>query len=162
MMSALFPRLVLLGLALAAIHVPMVPISHVAERAGTPDLLFCLLAAWSVRRPMMVPLVLVATLGLLADVLLARPLGLGALGLVLGVEAVRSRRPGGLVGEWVTAVAVFALVLTGMALVLVLTLASAPSAGSLLDHWFATAVAYPFVVLIVHGVLHLSRKRMVR
>ena len=56
-----------------------------------PDLLYCLLVAWVVRRPARTPLWAIVALGLFADVMLSRPLGLGALALMLAVEAFRRR-----------------------------------------------------------------------
>jgi hypothetical protein len=94
-LSPFLARIVLVVLALAAIHVPMIPVSHAADRLPVPDLLFCLLAAWVVRRPERLPLLLVVALGLLADLLQARPVGPGALGLVLATEVLRIARPAG-------------------------------------------------------------------
>jgi rod shape-determining protein MreD len=142
-------------LALLAIHLPMAPVSQAAERAATPDLLFALLAAWVLVRPETLPLVLVLGLGLLADVLLGRPLGLGALALVAATEVLRGRRAGFLAG-WAAVAVLFAIVLAAASLVLALAFLPGPGLEVLARHWLATVAAYPVVALLVRGALRLG------
>jgi rod shape-determining protein MreD len=160
-LSPFLARIVLVGLALAAIHVPMIPVSHAADRLPVPDLLFCLLAAWAVRRPERLPLLLVVALGLLADLLQARPIGPGALGLVLATEVLRVARPGGMIVEWAGAAALFAALLAGTVLLLTLALVPGPGLAPLLEHWAATVIAYPFVAGIAQAILG-GRARVAR
>lgn len=146
--SPLLERTLFAILALAAIHVAMVPVSHAADRIALPDLLFCLVLAWVVRRPATAPLGLVLAAGLAADILLARPPGLGALGLVLASEAIRARRgwlSRHVLAEWLAAGLAFALVLAATAALLAVSLAPGPGVGALAAHWLATAAAYPLV-----------------
>jgi rod shape-determining protein MreD len=154
-MSRAAAPLALLVLALLAIHLPLVPVSHGAERAALPDLLFGLVASWVLLRPDTLPLLLVVGLGLLADLLLGRPLGLGALGLVAASELLRGRRLGFLRGWWATALA-FALVVAGTWLALTLALLPAPRLDVLAWHWLATVAAYPLAVLLVRGAFRLG------
>lgn len=146
------------GLAFAAIHVPMVPISHAADRFALPDLLYCLALAFVVRRPTAAPLALVLAAGLLGDILLAKPPGLGALGLVLASEAVRTRRRwlrASFAAEWLTAALLFAVVTASTALLLAVTLAPPPNPTPLAAHWLATVLTYP----IVAGALAAADRR---
>jgi len=120
-------------------------------RLTPPDLVYCLMIAWVVRRPARVPIWAAPALGLLGDVLLMRPIGLGALGLMLATEAVR-RRAAGLQAapfllEWLAAAMGYAALVFGMRLVLAVTFADAPSLARLGVAVAATAVAYPLVVL---------------
>ena len=120
-------------------------------RLTPPDLVYCLMIAWAVRRPARVPIWAAPALGLLGDVLLMRPIGLGALGLMLATEAVR-RRAAGLQAapfllEWLAAAMGYAALVFGMRLVLAVTFADAPSLARLGVAVAATAVAYPLVVL---------------
>lgn len=152
MTSLILQRALLLALGLVAIHVPLVPVDHAADKVANPDLLFCLVVAWTVRRPDAVPLSVVLALGLLADLLLGRPPGPGALGLVLATEYLRSCRAGSFPLEVMRAALLFAAVLAGTALLLVFTLAPSPGLESLARHWLATGLAYP----VVAGLLHLG------
>jgi rod shape-determining protein MreD len=93
----------------------------------------------------------VVALGLFADVLLSRPIGLGALALLLVVEGFRRRallfNGAPFVLEWGAAVAGFALMLLGMHLALELVFVEPPGLGPSGRHLLATAIAYPLVVL---------------
>jgi rod shape-determining protein MreD len=147
----------LTGLGLVAIYIPLVPYSLAAEDGGPPDLLFCLVVAWILRRPDTAPLVLVLTLGLLADVLNSRPMGLGALALVLGSELFRAQRSlllgAPFVLEWI-AVAL-TLIVAGLcvSLMLKVTFIDGPSIGQLVTQALVTAVFYPVVVVFLHWMI---------
>jgi penicillin-binding protein 2 len=55
-----------------------------------PDLVYCLAIAWTIRRPDEAPRWAILALGLAGDVMISRPPGIGALGLLLAAEAARS------------------------------------------------------------------------
>jgi rod shape-determining protein MreD len=137
----------MLGLGLAAIYAELAPFSLAAERPPAPDLVYCLVAAWVVRRPAAAPLWAILALGLAGDLLLSRPLGLGALGLMLGAEALRSNaalvRGGPFAVEWVAACAVFALMLAGLHLALQVAFLDGPGLWALGRYAGTTALAYP-------------------
>lgn len=151
---AALETLLFLALGLVAIYAPLVPFSHSAEGPAAPDLLYCLVAAWVLRRPFGAPLAAVLALGLLADVLLMRPLGLGALGLVLAAELLRTRRAqltGGVFPvEWLAVAGVFAAMLAATALVLRLAFTDAPGLGPALGFAASTALAYPVIAAALH------------
>jgi rod shape-determining protein MreD len=139
-------KALLLGLGVAAVYAALIPLG-----GGTPpDLLYCLLVAWTVRRPVSSPLWVVVGLGLFGDVMLSRPLGLGALGLMLATEVFRANRTllQGLPFpvEWLAASLVFAAVLAATQLVLLIALAGHPTAGAAVAYALTTALAYPLVV----------------
>jgi rod shape-determining protein MreD len=159
--SPLLERTLFALLALAALHIPLVPVSHAADRTALPDLVFCLVIAWVVRRPASAPLWLVLAVGVAADVMLARPPGPGALGLVLASEVVRDHRRALAAAfplEWLAAAGLAAAVIAGTALLLAVTLAPTPGSGPLVAHWIATAAAYPAVALLVHAALRLGER----
>ncbi|HVL20663.1 MAG TPA: rod shape-determining protein MreD [Amaricoccus sp.] len=153
---------VMVGLGTMAILAVTMPLGPGGELVA-PDLLYCLLVAWVVRRPARTPLLAVVALGLLADVLLSRPIGLGALALMLVVEAFRRRailfHGAPFVLEWAAAVAGFALMLAGMRLALALVFVEPPGVGLLARYLLATAIAYPLVVLGLAWCLRLRAPR---
>lgn len=132
--------------ATVAVTMPLDP-----GRLMPPDLVWCLVIAWVIRRPARMPVWVAPLLGLLGDVLLMRPLGLGALGLMLGVEVFRGRAAlfhgAPFVVEWAGAVLGYAALVFGMRLALAVTFADGPSLARLGLAVLATAVAYPLVVL---------------
>jgi rod shape-determining protein MreD len=141
--------LLLGGLGVLAILAAMIPLAP----GGTlvpPDILWCLVVACAVRRPRETPLWLIMALGLAADLLLSRPVGLGALALVLSAEAMRANarlfRGAPFLVEWLATSALFALTLAGMEAILRLALSEGPTLGAAARHLAATAFAYPAVV----------------
>lgn len=147
------PLLPLLGLV--AIYAALLPLGP-DSGASRPDLLYCLLLAWVIRAPISAPVWMVLALGLFADLMLTRPLGLGALGLLLATETARANgarlRAAPFLFEWLAVLLGFAAMLTGIDLLLRLSFLPAPGPAPLLRHLAATAIAYPLVVaLLVWG-----------
>ena len=144
--------MLLAGLGIAAVQSAMIPLSP-GSGLVPPDLLYCLVVAWAVRDPATVALWLVAALGLFADTMLGRPLGLGALGLVLVAEVARGvgaqRRGPPFLLEWLAAVAGFALMLAASHVVLRLSLVEPPGLAASARHLVATALAYPIIAMVV-------------
>lgn len=152
-------RAALILLGIAAIYAALIPFGT-SRAVAMPDLVFCLLAACVLRDPRAAPLWMVLGLGLMGDLLLSRPPGLGALALVLATELLRARarllRGAPFLVEWIAVALSFAAMLAGMEAVLRLVLAPAPGADLLMPHLVATALAYPLVVLALRGVLGLG------
>lgn len=145
----------LLGLAL--IFLNLLPLSTDPESWPGPDLIYCLAAAWMMRRPSYVPVLLLAFMLLLSDLLFLKPVGLWtAIGL-LGFEFLRGQalQPGDLpiTSEIVLVGCTFA-VMTGIyAGVLAVFDEATALAHDMALHVLFTVLAYPFVVLFTHFVL---------
>ena len=96
-------KAIFLGLGVVAVEAALIPLGPGGALVA-PDLLFGLVVAWVVRRPATAPLWAVLALGLFADLMLSRPLGLGALGLLLASEWFRrggaASRPAPFPLEW--------------------------------------------------------------
>lgn len=152
-----------LVLGLAATVAPLLPLAP-GGRLMPPDLAFCLTIAWVIRRPARLPFVAVLAVGLLGDLLLARPVGLGALGLLLVSEAFRHRAhlfwSAPFPVEWLAATGAFAALLAVFHLALSLVFADPPGLALSLRYLAATAVAYPFVVLGLVWVVGLRAPRL--
>ena len=161
-MPGVVERALFLSLGLLAVLMPLAPLGP-AGALVVPDLLYCLAVGWMVRRPATAPLWAVLLLGLFGDVMLSRPIGLGALGLVLVAEWFR--RWGRLFHsspfplEWLAATVGFAALLAGSRIALALVFAPAPSPGALASYLFATALAYPIAVLGLAWCLNLRAPR---
>lgn len=148
--SPLVGNALLLALAFVAAQLMLLPLAP-GDGIVIPDLIYALVIAWVIRRPAATPMWVVLVIGLYADVMLSRPVGLGALALLLVAEAFRSRSvlfhgsPFPL--EWLAAAAGFAAMLVGERLALDLILADAPGVAMMARYLVATALAYPLVVL---------------
>jgi rod shape-determining protein MreD len=139
-------------LALALLFLRLLPLGSVAGAWPGPDLLMCLTFAWVLRRPDYVPLVLIALVVLLEDLLLMRPPGLWAALMVLGAEFLRNRtsltRELSFVVEWVLVAGVMAAVVMGNRLVLAVTMLDQPSLGQAIIQLVASILCYPVVIFL--------------
>jgi rod shape-determining protein MreD len=119
-----------------------------------PDLLTALTLAWVARRPEQVPVLAVAAIGLAADILLFRPLGLGAAIAVVASEVPRRRehrwREHGFLVEWLRVATLMVLMVLAERTIRTLffvpdTLAPLPPLGQDILRLIATITVYPLV-----------------
>jgi len=146
-----------LALALLIMFFHLLPLDTVPPRWAPPDLLIAFTFAWCLRRPDYVPVLSLALVMLMADLMLGRPPGLLALLLVLGCEYLKTQTAGlreaSFLGEW-TAVA---MVLIGITLLnrLILLIVAVPPAplGLSLIQLVLTIAVYPIVVLATQSLM---------
>ncbi len=141
---------IFVGLGLVAVEAALIPLGP-GGALVPPDLLFGLVLAWVIRRPASAPLWAMLGLGLFADLMTSRPLGLGALGLLLAAEWFRRRaarfQSGPFPLEWLAVALAFAAVLAAMQIALALVFADRPAFAALARYALATVLAYPLIVL---------------
>lgn len=146
-----------LGLALLIMFFQLIPLDTVPRRWAPPDLLIGFAFAWVLRRPDYVPVLSIAAVMLMADLLFGRPPGLMALLVVLGCEYLRGRAAGlgetGFVGEWI-AVCLTLLGITVLnRLVLgILAVQQAPLVLSLIQ-MAVTMLSYPVLAFVTQTLM---------
>lgn len=142
-----------------SIGLPLVPMGLAANSIAFPDAMFALFAAWVIRRPMSAPIIAIVFLGVLADAMMMRPLGLWALVLFVGMEVLRfserAFRDIPFVLEWVYVSVLLGLMLMLQNLLLFASFDSAYVFADVFWHWVRSVAAYPVVVAILHWVLHI-------
>ncbi len=134
----------------------LLPLGGQAGDWPGPDLLLCLMLAWVTQRPDHLPVLMIAGVMLIEDLLLMRPPGLWTALVVLATEFLRARsaltRELGFTAEWL----LIALVMLAMLLVYRLVFAVAfleqPPLGFALVQTIASILCYPAVV----GALRLA------
>ncbi|WP_050929081.1 hypothetical protein [Aestuariivita boseongensis] len=141
-------------LALVILFWNLLPLSTLPPNWAGPDLLVALTFAWALRRPEFVPVLLIALVILLADILLYRPPGLMAFLVVLGAEQLKTRaiglRDASFAGEWAAAcLVVIGVFLLNRVILAVLMIDQAPL-GLTLMQMLTTILIYPVVVLLSH------------
>lgn len=154
----------LIFLGVIAIYLEAAPLGLATTAQPSPDLLLCVVAYWSIRRPGSTPVLLIFLLGAMRDLLTDVPDGAGALSLVLASEMLKHRRRrfmrANFAVEW-TAVAIAALAVAAMHWVLViLTFARPPYLIDLVHQSVYTIMAYPLMALFFRWILRISWKRM--
>ena len=154
-------RVLYVALALVVIFFHLLPLDTAPRRWSGPDLLLALTFAWAMLRPDHVPIISVAAVMLLADLVLQRPPGLMAALVVLGVEYLRNRvlayRCAGFAREWVTVALVMAAILAADRVALAVLDVPQAQLGLALMRTGLTIVIYPLVVLFCRTVLGLRR-----
>lgn len=129
-----------------------------------PDLLLCIILAWMMRRPDYLPVLLIAVVVLVEDLILLRPPGLWTALVVLVSEIIRSRvaltRELNFSVEWllVSAMMVAMLIVYRMAFGLVLL--SQPPFGFAMVQVVWSILCYPVVVFLSRVVLDLYKPAM--
>lgn len=144
--------------ALALILAALLPLSPGRIAWPGPDLLMAVTLAWVLRRPEQVPVLTVALVMLAADILLFRPLGLGAALAVVATEVARRQqqrwRAQGFLVEWLRVAILMGLMVLAERVIRTLflvpaTLAPLPPLGSEALRLIATIAAYPLVVALL-------------
>lgn len=144
-----------------AVLIEAAPLGFTPGARPSPDLLFCIVAYWAVRRPAATPLLLVVALGLLRDFLTDVPIGAGALTLAIAAEVLRgmSGRISRLsvVMEWVISALVAAAMLLLQWTMVLVTLMQPPYLAEIVSQWLATALFIPVVALSLRWFLRIGR-----
>lgn len=154
-------RMLFLALSVAIIFFALLPLGTSTPRWAPPDLLLALCLVWAARRPDYVPVLSIAFVALLADLLYQRPPGLYAALTVLGCEYLKSRarilRDSGFWAEWVTAGAVVIGISVIYRLALGLLAVPQPPLALSVMQAAATIAIYPAVLGVSRVLLGLRR-----
>jgi rod shape-determining protein MreD len=149
-------RWIFRGLFVAAclliIFVLLLPLDLSAGQLPGPDILICLTYAWVLRRPNYVPVLLIAAVFLVTDLLFMRPPGLLAGLVVMGSEFLRARestsRELTFLLEWAMVGGVLIAVTLANRLFLLIVMVEQPALGLVLLQFLTTLLAYPVIVII--------------
>lgn len=149
------------GLCLIFIFGRLLPLETMPGHLPGPDLMLCLTICWVIRRPDLIPIWLLVTLFLFADMLLTRPPGLATAFVVIATEMlrVRHRRLRGMpfVVEWAMVTGLIAAIVTAQWAVLEVLFVDQPGLATQLVQVPMTALAYPLIVAMSHYVLGIRR-----
>jgi rod shape-determining protein MreD len=143
-------RFVFLAIATVILFIRLLPLQTIPGQWAAPDFLVCIVLAWVLRRPDYVPVLLIAVVVLVVDMVLMRPPGLHAALVILGAEFLRARaasvREMPFALEWASVAAVVLAILIGNRVILLLVLVDRPPPGLSFAQFAATVLAYPVVV----------------
>ena len=141
--------------------VQLLPLDPGPGQLPGPDILLVLALSWTIRRPDLVPVFLVATVFLVSDLLLMRPPGLWTALAVLGCEFLRTRRVllrnAPFLVEWLVVAGVVTTMVTANTLVLSIFAVPQPTFGLTVIRMIFTILAYPLVVLLMSRAIGLSK-----
>lgn len=137
--------------ALILLFVRLLPLGSVAGDWPGPDILLCVIFAWSMRRPDFLPVWLLAIVLLTEDMILMRPPGLWTALVIIAVEFIRARvaltRELAFVAEWALVAGLMVACLLGYRLAFTLSFLPQPGFGFALLQVLWSILCYPAVVL---------------
>ena len=154
----------LLVLGLLAIFIEAAPLGLRADAYPSPDILFCIVAYWSTRRPEAAALLAIFALGLARDLMTDIPAGAGVLTLVLASEFLKTLSNGlsrrSFATEWLLLATVLALVILTQWLIVLLLLAHPPYLVDLGYQWLATMALYPVLALVFRWLFRIGWRKI--
>lgn len=149
------------ALCLGLIMLSLLPLQTVPRLWAGPDLLLGLTLVWSLRRPELAPLPLIAAIFLLSDLLQMRPPGLMAAIATYVIyrtqRRARTMRDRTFATEWVTAAVAAACVLLGYWLALGLFFLDKPPLPVTLSQLVMTALFHPILAALSAAFFGLRR-----
>ena len=154
-------RAAFLLLAFVLIVIALVPLDMRPSSFAGPDLLQAATLAWVARRPKVAPILMIACIFLMADLLFMRPPGLFAALVVLLTETIRRRnaefRNMPFAVEWATiAGGIVLITLINRIILFVVAVPRAPLGLTLIE-LVMTILAYPLVVVVAYFLFGLRR-----
>lgn len=154
-------RLLFLAVATLLIFCRLLPLKGLAGQLPGPDILLCMIFAWTVRRPDYLPVLMIAGLVLLEDLLLMRPPGLWTALVILGSEVIRSRvvltRELSFGVEWLLVASLMLGLFVAYRLAFVLAFVPQAALGFALVQTIWSILAYPVVVAVSRYGLDLHK-----
>lgn len=151
-----------LALAVLVMFLHLLPLDSKPDRWPFPDILMALTYAWVLRRPEYVPILAIAFVMLMADLLLQRPPGLLAALVVMGASYLRTAAPGmrdgGFVSEWTTVGAVITAVFVLNRVILAILSVQQAALGPVVIQVVLTIAIYPLIVLLSQSAFGVRRK----
>lgn len=150
--------------ALALIFLRLLPMGSEAGALPGPDILLCLVLAWVQRRPDYLPVLLIAAVILLEDLLLMRPPGLWTALVLVGSEILRSRialiRELSFAMEWLFIALIMLAMFLGYRLAFAVTLLPQAGFGHAMLQVAASILCYPVIVWLSHVTLGVHKPGM--
>jgi rod shape-determining protein MreD len=134
------------------------------NRMPGPDLLLCIVFAWTMRRPDYLPVLLIAAAVLLEDMILMRPPGLWTALVLMAAEFVRGRvaltRELNFGIEWLLVAGMMVAMLLVYRMVFAMVLVPQASFGFAMVGVVWSILTYPVVVFLSRYVLDLHKPAM--
>ena len=152
------------ALSLVLLFLRLLPLGSLAGKWPGPDILLCLIFAWTMRRPDYLPLALIAVVVLVEDLILMRPPGLWTGLVILASEFVRSRaaltRELNFGVEWLLVAGLMIGLLLAYRLIFAMVLLPQPAFGFAVVQTLWSILCYPAVVAVTRFALDLRKPAM--
>ena len=150
-------------IAISVMFVQLLPLHPGPGQLPGPDVMLVLVLSWTIIRPELVPVLLVASVFLVFDLLLMRPPGLWTALTILGCEFLRSRRillrGASFPVEWLLVACVVTAMTFANAVILALFAVPQPALGLTLIRMLFTIAVYPLILLLAARPFRLRKAK---
>lgn len=157
----LFGQALYVALFLTVLFSRLLPLNPGRAIWPGPDLVLCMTIGWVLCRPDQVPVLTIAALFLIEDIVLLRPPGLWTAIVVMGTEAARTRearwRELPFMVEWLRVTTLIAMMMLAYRFAQALFFVPLPPLGQVVMQFTATVAAYPLVAGLLRWPLGLRR-----
>ncbi len=157
-------RLLFVAAALGLLFFRLLPLGSTAGDLPGPDIVLCVVFAWTMRRPDYLPVLLIAAVVLLEDMILMRPPGLWTALVILASEFVRGRvaltRELSFGVEWLLVAGLMVGMLLSYRIAFAIVLLPQPGFGFAMVQVIWSIVCYPLVVAVSRYGLDLHKPAM--
>ena len=147
--------------AAALVFLNLLPLHPGPGRLPGPDVLVLIALSWTILRPSLLPVWLLAAVFLISDLLLMRPPGLWTALTILACEFLRTRRAplknSTFFIEWLAVAGVITAMTVANTLVLSIFTVPQPTFGLTVIRMIFTILAYPLVVVLAGRAIGLSK-----
>lgn len=157
-------RILYILLCMGVIVTHLLPLDTTPRIWAPPDLLLAFTFAWALRRPDYVPILSIAGVFLMADLLFQRPPGLMAGLVVVGTEYLRIRfgalHKSSFVGEWLAVCVVIVAIVVLYRLSLAIVAVNLAPLGPTLIQAVLTILVYPLAVVASQSLLGVRKQAL--
>lgn len=154
-------RGIYVGLCFLIIFFQLLPLDSRPQVFPWPDLLLVVTLVWVARRPDYAPMLAIALIFFLTDMLFQRPPGLSAALVLILTEVIRKRsaqfRKSSVILEWMAVAGGMIALTLAYRLILIVSMTPAPPLGLSLLQLIMSVLAYPLVVIVAHFAFRVSR-----
>jgi len=154
-----FNRTIVVLTAALCITIPLITLDYSVDRVLPPDLFYALCVSWIIRQDKTANMPLVIIMALLADFVLMRPVGLGALLILVTTEIARNNarvlRDQGFILEWLAVSIGFGLMMLVQNLLLTFAFANRVALSDIGQISLSTILCYPFMSAFLYYVLRI-------
>ena len=162
--AAWLHRALFVAIALVLLFIRLLPLGSVAGALPGPDILLCIIFAWTMRRPDYLPALLITAVVLLDDMILMRPPGLWTAIVIIGSEFIRARvaltRELNFGVEWLLVAGMMVAMLLVYRTVFAMVLLPQPAFGFAMVQVLWSILCYPAVVGLSRYLLDLHKPAM--
>ncbi|KAB7613819.1 hypothetical protein F9L33_10655 [Amylibacter sp. SFDW26] len=154
-------QVVLVLFAFLIIFYQLIPFSLIPGELPAPDIMFCVVCIFIIRRPEIVPFWLIGLIYFAFDIFQSKPFGVWTACILIVTEVLRANRDAFRENlfpfEWITISMVFVLALCANQTFLAMSIVETPPLFILLWELIFTVIAYPIVLFIITYILRVRK-----